>query len=128
MELSDNQAQIRCIDINRPSVWGGHNYINLSQLDTETIQIATMFSLFFWSLFYEESFTLYILIGIIFTLHLLIIWILTWIPVPSDPLSGFLWVVVAKITLIRGLLHINAVRKVVAVHLMLWWQLSLRYF
>ena len=128
MELSDNQAQIRCIDINRPSVWGGHNYINLSQLDTETIQIATMFSLFFWSLFYEESFILYILIGIIFTLHLLIIWILTWIPVPSDPLSGFLWVVLAKVTLIRGLLHINAARKVVAVHLMLWWQLSLRYF
>ena len=128
MELSDNQAQIRCIDINRPSIWGGHNYINLSQLDTETIQIATMLSLFFWSLFYEESFTLYILIGIIFTLHLLIIWILAWIPVPSDTLSGFLWVVLAKVTLIRGLLHINAARKVVAVHLMLWWQLSLRYF
>ena len=27
IELSDNQAQIRCIDINRPSVRGGHNYI-----------------------------------------------------------------------------------------------------
>ena len=37
MTLSDNQAQIRCIDINRPSVQGSHNYIYLSQLDTETI-------------------------------------------------------------------------------------------
>ena len=37
MELSDNQAQIRCININRLSVWGGHNYMYLSQLDTETI-------------------------------------------------------------------------------------------
>ena len=37
MELSDNQAQIRCIDINRLSVRGGHNYMYLSQLDTETI-------------------------------------------------------------------------------------------
>ena len=43
IELSDNQAQIRCIDINRPSVRGGHNYIYiyiyiyLSQLDIKTI-------------------------------------------------------------------------------------------
>ena len=37
MELSDNQAQIRCIDINRLSVRGDHNYMYLSQLDTETI-------------------------------------------------------------------------------------------
>ena len=38
MELSDNQAQIRDIDdVNRLSVWGGHNYMYWSQLDTETI-------------------------------------------------------------------------------------------
>ena len=37
MELSDNQVQIRCIDINRLSVWGGYNYMYLSQLDTEKI-------------------------------------------------------------------------------------------
>ena len=37
MELSDTQAQIRCIDINRLLVWGGHNYMYLSQLDTDTI-------------------------------------------------------------------------------------------
>ena len=37
MELNDNQAQIGCIDINILSIWGGHNYMYLSQLDTETI-------------------------------------------------------------------------------------------
>ena len=72
MELNDNQAQIRCIDINKPLIRGGQKYIYLSQLDTETISIVTVF---FFSplLFYEESFTLYTLLGIIFTLHLLII-------------------------------------------------------
>ena len=47
MKLSDNQAQIRCIGINKLSVRGVHNYMYLSQLDTETIYIATVFSLFF---------------------------------------------------------------------------------
>ena len=37
IELSDNQAQIRCIDINKPSVRGDHKYIYLSQSNTETI-------------------------------------------------------------------------------------------
>ena len=37
MELSDTQAQIRCIDINIILVQGGHNYMYLSQLDKETI-------------------------------------------------------------------------------------------
>ena len=37
MELSDTLAQIRCIDINIISVQGGHIYMYLSQLDTETI-------------------------------------------------------------------------------------------
>ena len=76
MELSDNQAQIRCIDINKPSIQGGQKYIYLSQSDTKTISIVTVF---FFSplLFYEESFTLYTLLGIIFTLHMLIIRTLT---------------------------------------------------
>ena len=120
MELNDNQAQIRCIDINKPSIRGGQKYIYLSQLDTETISIVTVF---FFSplLFYKESFTLYTLLGIIFTLHLLIIWTLNWVPVPSDTPSGFPWVIVAKVALFRGFLYINAVRKVAAVHLMRWW-------
>jgi len=41
-------------------------------------------------------------------LHLLIIWALTWVSVPSDTLFGFLWVVVDKAALFRGLLYINA--------------------
>ena len=64
----------------------------------------------------------------ILILQLLIIWSLTWVPIPSNTLSGFLWVVVAKVVLFRGLLNINVVRKVSAVHLMWWYQLSLRYF
>ena len=82
----------------------------------------------FWSLSHGGSFTLYISVWTIFILHLLIIWAFSWVPVPSDTLFGFLWVVVANAVLFRGLLHINAARKVVAVHLMRWWQLSLRYF
>ena len=76
----------------------------------------------------KGSFTLYILLWIIFTLHLLIIRISTWVFVPSDTLSSSLWVAIAKVILFRGLLHINVDRKVVAVHLMWWWQHSLRYF
>ena len=37
-------------------------------------------------------------------LHLLIIWALTWVHVPSNTPSGFLWVVIAKAALFRGLL------------------------
>ena len=37
IELNDNQAQIRDIDINGLSIRGGHNYIYWSQLDIETI-------------------------------------------------------------------------------------------
>ena len=53
---------------------------------------------------------------------------LTWILVPSDTLSGFLWIVVAKVVLFKGLLYINAAKKVATVYLMQWWQLSLKYF
>ena len=42
--------------------------------------------------------------------------------------TGFLWVVVAKAALFKGLLHINVTRKVAAMHLMRWQQLFLRYF
>ena len=38
--------------------------------------------------------------------------------IPSDTPSGLLWVGVAKTTLFRGLLHINAVRVLVVEHLM----------
>ena len=65
---------------------------------------------------------------IIWALHLLIIQIPTWAHVPSDTLINSLWVVMAKVALFRGLLFINAVRRVVVKHLMWWWQTLLRYF
>ena len=37
IELNDNQAQIRVIDINRLLIREGHNYIYWSQLDIEII-------------------------------------------------------------------------------------------
>ena len=65
---------------------------------------------------------------VIWALHLLIIQTPTWAPVPSDTLISSLWVAVAKVALFRGLLFINAARKVVVVHLMWWRQPWLRYF
>ena len=48
--------------------------------------------------------------------------------VPSDTLSGLLWVEIAKAALFTGLLHINAVKKLAAEYLMQWQQPFLRYF
>ena len=78
--------------------------------------------------FHEESSTLYSLFWIIFTFHLLIIWTLTWVLVPSATFPNSLWVVLAKVALFRHLLHINVASKVAVVHLMRWCQSSLRYF
>ena len=78
---------------------------------------------------HEGSFTLYNSPWIILTLHLLIIWALTWVFVQSDNLFGFLWVVVAKtVVLFKGFLHINEARRVAVMHSMRWKQLSPRYF
>ena len=84
----------------------------------------SILSLFFQSFSYGGFFTLYISSWIILILHLLIIWAFTWVPIPLDTLSGFLWVVVVKATLFKGLLNINAAKKVVTVHSMRWQQLS----
>ena len=65
---------------------------------------------------------------IIWALHLLIIQTLTWAHVLSDTLINSLWVAVAKVALFRGLLFINAARRVIVIHLMWWWQPLLRYF
>ena len=99
-------------------------------MSTKTIWIATVFSLslFFRSFLHRGSLPLYNTLCTILILHLLTIWTLTWVPVPSDIFPDFLWVVVATATLFRSLLHINAARKVAAGHLMRWWQLSFRYF
>ena len=53
----------------------------------------------------------------ILTVHLLFIGTFTQVHVPSGIFSGFLYMVVVEIALFRGSLHINAIRKVVAVHL-----------
>ena len=82
----------------------------------------------FRSSIHGGSLTLYSSFWMILILHLLIIWVTTWVFVPSDTLSSFLWVVVAKTALFRGLLHINAARKLVARHSMRWQQLFFRYF
>ena len=91
-------------------------------------QISLLCSLFFlrplsWGTFY----ILYRPFHIIWALHLLIIQTPTWAPVPSDTPINSLWVAVAKVALFRGLLFINAARRVVVMHLMWWWQILLRY-
>ena len=129
IELNDNQIQIRsfwCQWTFSPRRSQLHILITVEYRDN--LDWYSVLSLFFQSLLHEESFTLYILLWTIFTLHLLIIRALTWVPVPLDTLSGFLWVVIAKVVLFRGFLHINAARKVVVMHLMRCQQLSLRYF
>jgi len=49
-------------------------------------------------------------------------------PFHQTPLSVFCELRQLRQHCSGGLLHINAARKVVAVHLMWWWQLFLRYF
>ena len=83
---------------------------------------------FFRSLLHKGFFTLYSSFLIILTLHLSFIWDFTWVSIPSDTSSDSLWVVVTKISLFRCLLHVNATRKVVTVHLMWWQQLFLISF
>ena len=85
-------------------------------------------SLFFCPPLHGGSSTLYSSFLIIWTLHLLITWIPTWVPIPLDTPFSPLWVAAAMTALFRGLLYINAARKVTAMHLMWWWQLFLRYF
>ena len=80
------------------------------------------------SSFYKGFFTLYSSFQIILTLYLSFIWNFTWVSIPSATSSGSLWVVVTKVSLFKCLLHINAIRKVVIVHLMRWQQLFLRSF
>ena len=60
IELNDNQTQIRGSDINGLSVRGGHTYINLSQFDTKTVLITTMFSFYFSDPLLMEGFLHYI--------------------------------------------------------------------
>ena len=93
--------------------------------------LISFFSSFLWFFslpLHKGFFTLYRFFQIILTLHLSFIWDFTWVSVPPDISSGSLWVVVTKVSLFRCLLHINAARKMVTVHLMQWQQLFLRSF
>ena len=82
-------------------------------------QVIKMLSLTnFRSPLHGGSLTLYSSVWTILALHLLIIWVVTWVLIPSDTPLGLLWVCVAKVTLFRGLLHINAARVLAGVHLM----------
>ena len=102
-------------------------YIDYSWIQRQFRLLQCSLSIF-RSLSHGGSLTLYSSLWNILILHLLIIWASTWVPVPSDTLSDFLWVVVAKVILFRGLPHINEARKVAAMHLMRWQQLSLDIF
>ena len=84
--------------------------------------------LFFRPLLLRDPYILYRPSFIIWALHLLIIQTPTWAPIPSNALTSSLWVAVTKVVLFRGLLFINAARRVVVVHLMWWWQPLLGYF
>ena len=57
---------------------------------------------------------------IILTVHLLFIETFTQVHVPSGIFFGFLYTVVVEIAMFRGPPHINATKKVAAVHLMRW--------
>ena len=92
------------------------------------ISLLSSFLWFFRSPFHKWFFTLYSSLWIILTLHLSFLWDFTWVFVPSNTSSGSLWVEITRVSLFRCLLHINAVRKVVTVHLMRWQQLFLRSF
>ena len=77
---------------------------------------------------YGGFYTLYRPFLIIWALHLSIIQASIWASVPSDIFFSSLWVAVAKVTLFKGLLYINTVRRVAIMHSMWRWQLLLRYF
>ena len=121
MSLEDDQAKTRGTDLNEFTVWGGKfPYKSIKTEYKYNFDCYSIFSLFFQSLPHWGSLTLYSSLWTILILHLLIIWALTWVSVPSDTLFGFLWVMVAKIALFRGLLNINTARKVAVVHSMRW--------
>ena len=93
-----------------------------------SISSLSFFSRIFRSPFHKRFFTLYSSLWIILTIHLSFIWDFTWVSVPSDNSSGFLWVVITRVSLFRCLLYINVTKKVVIVYLMWWQQLFLRSF
>jgi len=121
MDSKDDQARTKKIKLNEFTVWGGiWSYKSITVGYKSNFDCYSILSLFFWFFPHGMSLTLYSSLRTILILHLLIIWALIWVHVPSGTLFGFLWVVIAKTALFRGLLHINAARRVAVVHLMQW--------
>ena len=122
MGLENDQARIRkgkAKSLHHPRRFNLYKLVTIeykNNLDCYSVLFLSIFR----SFSHGGSFTLYIPLWIIFILHLLIIRAFIWVPIPSDTLFGFLWVVVAKTVLFRGFLHINVARKVAAMHLMRW--------
>ena len=113
MKSCNNQAQIRGTYMNKLTIRGG--ILSYESIIVEykcNFDCYSILSLFFRSPPHGGFFTLYSSLWAILILHLLIIWALTWVPIPSNTLFGFLWVVVVKSALFRGLLNINTARKV----------------
>ena len=76
---------------------------------TRVLEITTMPSLLIpGSSLHGGFLLLYSPFWTILPFHLLIIQTSTWVPVPSDTLSGVLWVAVTKVALFRSLVRINA--------------------
>ena len=129
IKLCDDQTQTKDAYLNKLSVRGGPICIGWLLSIIRMVQIAILLSLsLFPSPFHEESSTLYSFFWIIFTLHMLIIWTLTWVLVPSTTFLNSLWVALAKVALFRLPFHINVASKVAVVQLIRWCQPSLRYF
>ena len=122
MGSEDIETRMKKVDVKREILFMGiHSY--------SEILLLCSFPFFFCSPPPLGGFyILYRPFSIIWALHLLIIQTPTWAPIPSDTLISSLWVAAAKVALFRGLLFINAARRVVVVHLMWWWQPLLRYF
>ena len=122
MSLKDNSNKTTDTNMNRFPVRGDSR--SYKSVETEYKYRLDCYSVpsrvFTVPLVRGRSLTLCNSSWIILILHLLIIYAITWVLVPSDTFFSFLWVAIAKTVLFRGLLHINAIRKVAAMHLM-WW-------
>ena len=122
ISLKDNLNRTADTNIYRSSVRGGSR--SYKSIETKYKYRLDCYSIpsrvFSNSLVHGRSFTLYSSSWTILILHLLIIWVITWVLVPSDTFFSFLWVAVAKTALFKDLLHINATRKATVMHLMRW--------
>ena len=121
IKLDDNQTQIKDVNVNELVIREGHFNIKLSQLGTSIIYIATMLFLYFSDSLLMEGLFHYIT-------PLGPSWPYTcWSFKPylsTCPIRHPLWFSMscgrAKAVLFRGLLHINAVRRVTVIHSMRW--------